>query len=158
MIQVWVLSFRLLRARALSLCLRDLQKRPSTVSKETQYSVKRDLVQCQKRPSTVSKETQTFARGSCARARFLSLEANSVKRDLLQCQKRPTLLRALSLCLRKLHTHTLTQQGDMCIHTHTLSLSLYLSISHTHVHTHTHTHTHTLLLTHATKSRHRTQI
>jgi len=33
------------------------QKRPSTVSKETQYSVKRDLVQCQKRPSTVSKET-----------------------------------------------------------------------------------------------------
>ncbi len=31
--------------------------RPSTVSKETWYSVKRDLVQCQKRPSTVSKET-----------------------------------------------------------------------------------------------------
>ena len=33
------------------------QKRPITVSKETYYSVKRDLVQCQKRPSTVSKET-----------------------------------------------------------------------------------------------------
>ena len=27
------------------------------VSKETYYSVKRDLLQCQKRPTTVSKET-----------------------------------------------------------------------------------------------------
>jgi len=33
------------------------QKRPTTVSKETYYSVKRDLLQCQKRPTTVSKET-----------------------------------------------------------------------------------------------------
>jgi len=49
------------------------QKRPTTVSKETYYSVKRDLLQCQKRPTTVSKETYC-----------------SVKRDLLQCQKRPT--------------------------------------------------------------------
>jgi hypothetical protein len=49
------------------------QKRPTTVSKETYYSVKRDLLQCQKRPTTVSKET-----------------CYSVKRDLLQCQKRPT--------------------------------------------------------------------
>jgi hypothetical protein len=48
------------------------QKRPITVSKETYYSVKRDLLQCQKRPTTVSKETYY-----------------SVKRDLLQCQKRP---------------------------------------------------------------------
>jgi len=39
------------------------------VSKETYYSVKRDLLQCQKRPTTVSKETYY-----------------SVKRDLLQCQ------------------------------------------------------------------------
>jgi hypothetical protein len=29
----------------------------SDMSKESQYSVKRDLVQCQKRPSTMSKET-----------------------------------------------------------------------------------------------------
>jgi len=29
----------------------------SIVSKETYYSVKRDLLQCQKRPTTVSKET-----------------------------------------------------------------------------------------------------
>jgi len=29
----------------------------ATVSKETYYSVKRDLLQCQKRPTTVSKET-----------------------------------------------------------------------------------------------------
>ena len=29
----------------------------TTVSKETYYSVKRDLLQCQKRPTTVSKET-----------------------------------------------------------------------------------------------------
>ena len=49
------------------------QKRPTTVSKETYYSVKRDLLQCQKGPTTVSKETYY-----------------SVKRDLLQCQKRPT--------------------------------------------------------------------
>ena len=33
------------------------QKRPITLSKETYYSVKRDLLQCQKRPITVSKET-----------------------------------------------------------------------------------------------------
>jgi hypothetical protein len=32
------------------------QKRPNTVSKETYYSVKRDLLQCEKRPNTVSKE------------------------------------------------------------------------------------------------------
>ncbi len=29
------------------------QKRPTTVSKETYYSVKRDLLQCQKGPTTV---------------------------------------------------------------------------------------------------------
>jgi len=29
----------------------------TTVSKETYYSVKRDLLQCQKRPTTVSKDT-----------------------------------------------------------------------------------------------------
>jgi len=40
--------------------------RPTTVSKETYYSVKRDLLQCQKRPTKVSKETYY-----------------SVKRDLL---------------------------------------------------------------------------
>jgi hypothetical protein len=33
------------------------EKRPTTASKETYYSVKRDLLQCQKRPTTVSKET-----------------------------------------------------------------------------------------------------
>ena len=49
----------------------ECQKRPTTVSKENYYSVKRDLPQCQKRPTTVSKETYY-----------------SVKRDLLQCQKR----------------------------------------------------------------------
>ena len=73
----------------ISMCIsvfdRQCQKRPSTGSKETQYSaclqysVKRDLLQCQKRPSTVSKETQY-----------------RVKRDLVQCvsvvqcQKRPS--------------------------------------------------------------------
>jgi hypothetical protein len=40
------------------------------VSKETYYSVKRDLLQCQKRPATVSKETYY-----------------SVKRDLPQCKR-----------------------------------------------------------------------
>jgi hypothetical protein len=43
------------------------QKRPSTVSKEAYFSVKRDLLQCQKRVITVSKET-----------------CYSVKRDVLQ--------------------------------------------------------------------------
>jgi hypothetical protein len=38
-------------------CVCVCQKRPLTVSKETSYSVKRDLLQCQKRPLTVSKET-----------------------------------------------------------------------------------------------------
>ena len=33
------------------------QKRPTTVSKETYYSVKKDLLQCQKRHTKVSKET-----------------------------------------------------------------------------------------------------
>jgi len=56
---VWVgFGFRLLL---------QCQKRPITVSKETYYSVKRDLLQCQKRPITYY----------------------IVKRDLLQCQKRP---------------------------------------------------------------------
>jgi len=61
-------------------CARALRRRRScwvraiaeSVSKETSYSVKRDLLQCQKKPITVSKETYY-----------------SVKRDLLQCQKRP---------------------------------------------------------------------
>jgi hypothetical protein len=34
--------------------LLECQKRPTTVSKETYYSVKRDLLQCQKRPTRVS--------------------------------------------------------------------------------------------------------
>ena len=46
------------------------QKSILKVSKETYYSVKRDILQCQKRPITVSKETYY-----------------RVKRDLLQCQK-----------------------------------------------------------------------
>ena len=33
------------------------QKRPTTVSKETYYSVKRDLLQCQKRPATVGADS-----------------------------------------------------------------------------------------------------
>ena len=33
------------------------QNRPNTVSKETEYSVKLDLIHCQNRPNTVSKET-----------------------------------------------------------------------------------------------------
>jgi len=53
-------------------CAPDIHSQKS-MSKETYYSVKRDLLQCQKRPTTVSKETYY-----------------SVKRDLLQCQKRPT--------------------------------------------------------------------
>jgi len=51
------------------------------VSKETYYSVKRDLLQCQKRPSTVSKETYY----SVKRDLLVSKETYyRVKRDLLQ--------------------------------------------------------------------------
>jgi hypothetical protein len=57
------------------------------VSKETYYSVKRDLLQCQKRPTTVSKETYYRA---CRRSLLKATNQKSVKRDLLQCQKRPT--------------------------------------------------------------------
>jgi hypothetical protein len=82
------------------------------MSKETYYSVKRDLLQCQKRPTTVSKETyysvkrDLLPRGLCTslnhalsgeplsdvkRDLLVSKETYySVKRDLLQCQKRPT--------------------------------------------------------------------
>jgi hypothetical protein len=41
--------------------VRQCQKRPTTVSKETYYSVKRDLLQCQKRPTTVSKMVYLYA-------------------------------------------------------------------------------------------------
>jgi hypothetical protein len=46
------------RTQPCSLC----QKRPSTLSKETYYSVKRDLVQCQKRPSTANVGVQRMFR------------------------------------------------------------------------------------------------
>jgi hypothetical protein len=71
------------------------QKRPTTVSKETYYSVKRDLLHCQKRPTTVSKETYYSVKRDLLhcqkRPTTLSKETYyTVKRDLLQCQKRPT--------------------------------------------------------------------
>jgi hypothetical protein len=37
--------------------------RPTIVSKETYYSVKRDLLWCQKRPTIVSKELLGFSLG-----------------------------------------------------------------------------------------------
>ena len=46
------------------------------MSKETYYSVKRDLLRWKKRPTTVSKET------------YYGVKRDLVKRDLLQCQKR----------------------------------------------------------------------
>jgi hypothetical protein len=55
------------------------QKRPTTLSKETYYTVKRDLLHCQKRPTILSKETYY-----------------TVKRDLLHCQKRPTICKIVS--------------------------------------------------------------
>jgi len=57
--------------------------RPSEikVSKETYYSVKRDLLQCQKRPK--------IRRGHEDHQRLVSKETYRVKRDPLQCQKRP---------------------------------------------------------------------
>ena len=53
------------------------------VSKETYYSVKRDLLQCQKRPTTVSKETyysrythiRTVLQGASSDLRINDLDA-----------------------------------------------------------------------------------
>jgi hypothetical protein len=68
------------------------------VSKETCYSVKRDLLQCQKRPTTVSKEVDTegvkgrdqnvqpqVELGSVDQERFVYVLTCSK----VQCQKRP---------------------------------------------------------------------
>ena len=74
------------------------------MSKETYYSVKRDLLLCQKRPTTVSKETYYY-------------------RDLLQCQKRPTTVsketyyyRDLLLCQKRPTTISkrVGQRGNRC--------------------------------------------
>jgi hypothetical protein len=57
------------------------------VSKETYYSVKRDLLQCQKRPTTGVSSLMA----SIVSTTTVSKETYyRVKRDLLQCQKRPT--------------------------------------------------------------------
>ena len=68
--------------------LYDCLKRPITMSKETYYNVKRDLLQCQKRPVTGSK---SFVLYDCLKRPItMSKETYyNVKRDLLQCQKRP---------------------------------------------------------------------
>jgi hypothetical protein len=71
------------------------QKRPITVSKESYYSVKRDLLQCQKRPTTVSKETYYSVKRELLQCQKRPITVSketyySVKRDLLQCQKRAT--------------------------------------------------------------------
>jgi len=56
------------------------QKRPTTVSKETYYSVKRDLLQCQKRPTE-----ERSVRIARVRERAFYQELS-----LIECQKRPT--------------------------------------------------------------------
>jgi hypothetical protein len=87
---------------ALSKELLQCQKRPTTVSKETYYSVKRDLLQCQKRPTTVSKETYYSVKRDLQcqkRPTTVSKETYySAKRDLLQCQKRHTTVSSLAPC------------------------------------------------------------
>ena len=78
------------------------------MSKETYYSVKRDLLQCQRRPTTVSKETYY-----------------SVKRDLLALQTACSVERLKDT---RAHTRAHTHGTHMRAHTH----------AHTHVHTHIH--------------------
>ena len=69
------------------------------MSKETYYSVKRDLLQCQKRHTTVSNlslghggEGSRVIEGSRVKRSGVIGEAEgvSIERDLLVCQKRPT--------------------------------------------------------------------
>jgi hypothetical protein len=64
---------------------------PITLSKETYYSVNRDLLQCQKRPITVSKETYYLLHCQKRPITVSKETYYSVKRDLLQCQQRPRL-------------------------------------------------------------------
>ena len=65
-----------------------------SISKETYYSVKRDLLQRQKRPTTASKDaahlTHVRKRDLLQCQKRPTKETYSVKRDILQCQKRPT--------------------------------------------------------------------
>ena len=56
--------------RRKGICVRPSNKRPSKVSKETEYSVKRDLVQCQKRPV---KNTDLRRKSICVRLRCSQL-------------------------------------------------------------------------------------
>ncbi len=67
---------------------------PVLVSKETYYSVKRDLLQCQKRPTTVSKETyysEMFLSGLLASKTHVELnhvDSNFIRnreRGLVRC-------------------------------------------------------------------------
>jgi hypothetical protein len=82
------------------------QKRPIIVSKETYYSVKRDILQCQKRPITVKRDLLSVKRDllQCQKRPItMSKETYySVKRDILQCQKRPiTVKRDLLQCQKR---------------------------------------------------------
>jgi len=117
-------------------------------SKETYYSVKRDLLQCQKRLTTVSKETYY-----------------SVKRDLLQCQKRPMrttvtgthtrILCAAGANSPYIHTHTHTLTHSLTGHGYFVPLAVYLRDDHPESppgHTHTHTHLATTANTHTLRN------
>ena len=81
------------------------QKRPITVSKETYYSVKRDLLKCQRRPITMSKETYYSVKGELLQCQKRPITVSkeiyySVKRDLLHLNTLPRFLRPLTLQVR----------------------------------------------------------
>jgi hypothetical protein len=70
------------------------RQQETIVSKETYYSVKRDLLQCQKRPTTVSKETyysEMFLSGLLASKNHVELnhvDSNFIRnreRGLVRC-------------------------------------------------------------------------
>ena len=99
---------------------------PTTVSKETYYSVKRDLLQCQKRPTTMSKETYY-----------------SVKRDLLQCQK--TYLLCMYVIKHRINTFihsNIPMQITCSTSTHLYLCALQYNVCYKLLHKYTHMLTH----------------
>jgi hypothetical protein len=70
---------------------KSVAQRPTTLSKETYYTVKRDLLYCQKRPTILSKETYHTLKRDLLKVSGPETHC-TVKRDLLYCQKTPTIL------------------------------------------------------------------
>jgi hypothetical protein len=111
------------------------------VSKETYYSVKRDLLQCQKRPTTVSKETYYSDK------RELPASDYPVSTSLRTCVDvvwpDPCEFVCKSERVGERERESERARGSLlCYLCVSLSgcVSMYVNVTHTHTHTYTHTH------------------